>query len=120
VFGEYDELQSSIAKNKTEIMHPEYGLKPSVYYIGLPKRFVAGSVLFGDINECAENVSITLAGQGAEQTIKTDNYGDFEFEGLPSDKEYTVNVEHKDYAPLVFDVQTKSDVYLGNMILTRK
>jgi len=120
IFGEHDELKGSIADKKTEIMHPEYGLKPSVYYIGLPKRFVAGSVLFGDINECAENVSITLAGLGTEQTVKTDNYGDFEFEGLPSDKEYTVKIEHGDYAPLAFDVQTKSDVYLGNIILKRK
>jgi len=119
IFGEYDELKDLITDKKAEVMHPEFGLKPSVYYIGLPKRFVAGTVLFGDKNECAENVSVTLIGGVTEQTIKTNNYGDFEFEGLEPDQELSVKIEHPDYDSQVFDVQTKKDVYLGEIILTK-
>ena len=120
VFGEYDELKDTITDKKTEVMNPELGLKPSVYYIGLPKRFVAGAVLLGDKNECAENVTVTLMGDGGKQTKKTDNYGDFEFEGLPTDKDYTVKIEHPGYAPQEFKVNTKIDVYIGEVRLTKK
>lgn len=118
-FGEYDELKDVIAAKKAEVLHPEFGLKPNVYYIGLPKRFVAGTVIFGDTNECAENVNVSLVGQGNKKTIKTNNYGDFEFEGLPSDKEYSVYIEHPGYKPREFSVQTKFDVYLGDITLIR-
>jgi len=53
-----------------------------------------------------------------KQTIKTNNYGDFEFEGLPAEKEFSVKLEHSGYAPKEFTVQTKIDVYLGEIILT--
>lgn len=119
VFGEYDELKGSIADKRAEVMHPEFDMKPNVYYIGLPKRFVAGTVLFGDKNECAENVSVTLTGQGTAQKAKTNNYGDFEFEGLPADKEYSVKIEYPGYATQVFSAQTTKDVYLGEIILTK-
>ncbi len=118
IFGDYDELKGIITEKKAEIMHPEFGLKPSVYYIGLPKRFVAGTVLFGDKNECAENVSVTLLGQGNQKTVKTNNYGDFEFEGLEAEQEFSVRIEHPGYAPREFRVQTKTDVYLGDIVLT--
>lgn len=119
IFGEYDELKDLIADKKAEVMHPEFDMKPNVYYIGLPKRFVAGTVLFGDKNECAENVSVTLTGQGTAQKAETNNYGDFEFEGLPADKEYSVKIEHPGYATQVFSAQTTKDVYLGEIILAK-
>lgn len=121
-FGDLDDPNSEVAKliasGKTEILHPEYKMKEKVTYIGLPKRFVAGSVVFGDKDECAENVSVTLTGDGKKKKVKTDNYGDFEFEGLAEDKEYSVKIEHPGYKPQEFKVKTKVDVYLGDIILT--
>jgi len=119
VFGEYEEL-SDLAKGKEiELMHPEFGLDPCVYYTGLPKRFIAGTVLFGDKDECAEGVSITLVAQATEQKVKTNNYGDFEFEGLAADKEFSVKIECPGYNSQVFNVVTNDDVYLGEIILTK-
>jgi len=120
-FGDLDnpnsEVSKLVASGEVEILHPEYDMKDKVSYIGLPKRFIAGAVVFGDKDECAENVSVTLMGEGGKKVIKTDNYGDFEFEGLPADKEYSVKIEHPGYAPKEFSVQTKIDVYLGDIIL---
>ena len=48
VFGDLNDPKSQIAKliadSSTEIMHPEFGLKAKSVYIGLPKKFVAGTV----------------------------------------------------------------------------
>lgn len=123
VFGDLDDPNSEIAKKiasgETEPLHPEYGLNEKVRYIGLPKRFVAGSVVFGDIDECAEGVKVTLTGEGEKKTTFTNNYGDFEFEGLPADKRYTVKVEEEGYKSQEFEVKTNIDVYLGDIILTK-
>jgi len=122
IFGDLEDPNSEVSKlmasNKVEALHPEYGLKEKVRYIALPKRFIAGTVVFGDKDECAENVDVTLIGDGVKQTIKTNNYGDFEFEGLPAEKEFSVKLEHPGYAPKELTVQTKIDVYLGEIILT--
>ncbi len=119
IFGEYEDLKNIIKEKKAELLHPEFGLKPNVYYIGLPKRFVAGTVIFGDTDECAENVKVSLSGDGKKETIKTNNYGDFEFEGLEPDQKFSIKVEHPGYVNKEFNVQTKTDVYLGEIGLTK-
>jgi len=118
-FGENEEFKYLITERRAEVLHPEFGLKPNVYYIGLPKRFVAGTVIFGGTDECAENVNVTLVGKGHKETIKTNNYGDFEFEGLNANKEFTVKIEHSGYASKEFTTQTKTDVFLGEIVLTK-
>ena len=115
--GATSNLPDSVKNKKLEVMHPEFSTNPSVQYIGLPKRFVAGSVLFGDKNECAENVTVTLVGDKEKKVVKTDNYGDFEFEGLLSDANYVVKIEHPKYKAREFNVNTKADIYIGEIVL---
>lgn len=116
-FGEYDDLKKVIKEKKAEVLRPELGLKTNVYYIGLPKRFVAGTVIFGDTDECAENVSATLVAGKSLKTVKTTNYGDFEFEGLEANKEFSVMLRHPGYVSREFKVKTRKDVYLGDIVL---
>ncbi len=121
LFGDLNDPKSEISKvseaKKLEVLHPEFDLKVRVKYIGIPKRFIAGTVLLKDRDECAENAKVTLAGKGKKQTVKANNFGDFEFEGLGEGEEYAVKVEHSGYAPQSFKVQTKLDVYLGEILL---
>ena len=121
-WGERDELiRTAEAQGKAvQSMQPETGQKPSVLYIGLPGRFVAGAVILGDEEECAENATVILSGNGRDKKIKTDNYGDFEFEGLEAGRKYYVMIRHNGYAPKVIEVNTEKDVSLGTIVLERK
>jgi Fe-S-cluster-containing dehydrogenase component len=123
IFGDLGDPNSDIsrviASGKTESLHPEYGLKEKVLYIGLPKRFIAGSVVFGDSDECAEGVKVTLEGEGEKKTSLTNDYGDFEFEGLPENKAYFVKVEAPGYKSQKFDIKTGIDLCLGDIFLPK-
>ncbi len=123
IFGDLDdpdsEISGRLAAEKAEVLHPEYELREKVMYLGLPKRFIAGSVVFGDTDKCAENVTVTLAGNGEKKQTKTNNYGDFEFEGLPKDREYTVQFKHPGYRAEELKTHTKIDVYLGDIVLSK-
>ena len=127
VFGDLNDPHSEIsriiatAKGKLEVLHPEYGLMPKVQYIGIPKRFIAGEVVFRDKkDECAAGVKVTLSNKGeADKVAKTDNYGDFEFEGLDADKDYTILIEHAGYSAKKVKVRTNIDTYLGEILLSK-
>ena len=122
-FGNLDDPSSDVARamksGNAEILHPEYGMKEKVAYIGLPKRFIAGSVVFGNTDECGEGARVTLQGKGEKRVTKADNYGDFEFEGLKADKAYGIKVECAGYKPFETEVTTKVDVYLGDIVLRK-
>jgi len=123
IFGDLEDPDSQISKvtasQDLEELHPEYGLEPGVRYIGLPKRFIAGSVVLGDEeDEWAENVDVTLTDKSEKKTVKTDNYGDFEFEGLQPEQEYSLKIKFQGYAPKEFHVRTTTDIYLGEIILS--
>ena len=123
VFGDLDNPNSEAAKliasGTTEALHPEYTLKERVVYIGLPKKFIAGTVLYGDKDECAEGVTVTLSGNGGKKTAKTNFFGDFEFDGLPDDVDYRVKITARGYKERELEAKTKVDVYLGEVALEK-
>ncbi len=123
VFGDLDDPSSEISKlmasGRVEAIHPEYNLRERVRYIGLPKRFISGSVIFEDQDECAGNVSVILEGKGLRKEMLTNRFGDFEFEDLKEDEEFLVRIEHPGYISQSYSVQTKKDIYLGEIFLKR-
>ena len=88
-------MSKRLAEGEAEVFHPEYGLKGGVWYLNMPKRFVAGSLVFGDTDKCAGDVVVTLVGDGETRQATSNGFGDFEFEGLDKDKEYIL----RDQAP---------------------
>ncbi len=122
IFGDLDDPQSEVSVARAsagiEDYHPEYNTNPLVKHIGIPKRFIVGEVVRKDnTGECAEGVLVTLEGAGVKQEIRTDGFGDFEFDGLEKDASYTIRIELTGYAPQVLAVVTRRDVDLGEVVL---
>jgi Fe-S-cluster-containing dehydrogenase component len=120
-FGDLDDPKSAVAKlvaSGTEALRPEYAMGERVTYKGLPKRFVAGTVIYGDVDEVAIGADVVLSGDGKTQKAKTNSYGDFEFDGLAAYTEYAVKIEAKGYKEQSVTAKTSKDVYLGEIVLS--
>ena len=123
-FGDLDDPNSDIAKlmatKPIEAFHPEYGTRPAVMYVGIPRRFVTGEVVRADVRgECAEGAAVTLEGAGVKVATTSDSYGDFEFEGLDKNVAFKVTIALDGYGTKVFDISTHTDIDLGQVVLER-
>jgi len=101
---------------KAEVLHPE--LNPRLYYLNLPKRFVAGTVYDPEEKEVIIGANVTLSEAGSKSSYKarTDDYGDFEFENLPVGK-FTLTIENGKKSKNM-DINTEEDVSLGDIPLS--
>ncbi|MBI4789161.1 MAG: carboxypeptidase regulatory-like domain-containing protein [Chloroflexi bacterium] len=113
-FGEEADLKDLIAK--AEVMHPEYGTKPRVYYLNLPKKFIAGTVYDPGNEEVVIGATLTLSGD-ASATLKTDAFGDFWFEGL-KEGNFSLKIEAGGKSKTIANISTKKDVNLGDIALS--
>lgn len=120
-FGDLDDPKSEVARlvasGKTEPLYPEHDVKPRIHYLNVPKIFIAGSVVYGDIKECAEGASVTLTSNGKSMNATANAFGDFMFDGLAAGK-YAVKIECKGYTTKTIDVDLKTDNYLGAINLS--
>ncbi len=94
-----------------------------MYYIGLPKRFVAGTVLCEKACEPLEGAKITLLNLSTQNSIttKADNYGDFEFEWFEIDGRFSIIIEKEGYKDKKIEpILTERDAYLGEIFLSPK
>jgi Fe-S-cluster-containing dehydrogenase component len=93
------EMASIAREQKLDIMKPELGTKPRVYYKNLwryTQCFIAGSVSAKakGVVDCVEGASVRLLKNGAAVAqAKTDNYGDFKFDRLDENSgDYVVEI----------------------------
>lgn len=117
-FGEEDELRGLIDKAE-KIEPPGVNTKPRVYYIALPKKFIAGAVYDPALDECVEGALVTLMDgeDGSRLTGLSDEFGDFWFEGLKMGT-YSLSIEKEGYRPYrIESVSTEQNVNLGDIAL---
>jgi tetrathionate reductase subunit B len=77
------ETQALLAQ--AEVWKPELKdeVKPRLYYLGLPKKFIAGTLYEPKEEEVVIGATATLtAADGTVRATETDGYGDFWFEGI--------------------------------------
>lgn len=114
MFGEESELSELMAGAET--LKPELGLKTHVGYLGLPKRFIAGTVYDPGANEVVIGATCTLTGDGETFTQETNHWGDFWFNDLKIGTfSLTINAGGK--STTIADISTAKDVGLGDIAL---
>jgi hypothetical protein len=104
-----------------EVMRPELGTKPRVYYRNLwrySKCFIGGSISAeaNGVVDCVEGATVRLLRNGAQIAQATsDNYGDFKFDRLDENSgAYVVEVEAGGRTKKV-DVNLGASVNLGEI-----
>jgi tetrathionate reductase subunit B len=116
-FMEEAEAKEYIAQ--AEAIKPERKTqdKPRVYYLNLPKRFIAGTVYDPVAKEVIIGANVTLTDLASRKTYsaKTDSYGDFEFEKL-STGSFNLVIENGEKKKEI-KISTENDVSLGDIPL---
>jgi len=95
------EMARICQEDKLEVLKPELGTKPRVYYKNLnslTKVLVAGTVEW-DVDgrtECAANISVSISQSGTKVAeSKTDEFGEFKFDGFEKNSgPYQLDIVH--------------------------
>jgi hypothetical protein len=114
MFGEESELSAQMAEGET--LHPEFGVKTRVSYLGLPKKFIAGTVYDPGATEVVIGAKCTLTGEGETFTQETNHWGDFWFDGLKAGS-YSLTIEGGGKTKTIADISTALDIGLGDIPL---
>jgi Fe-S-cluster-containing dehydrogenase component len=123
-----DEVMQQIVKEEgLQVLHPEYGTRPRVYYRNLDRYFKAfiGGTLAGEIDgveECIADARIVLK-RGAQTLAETtsDPYGDFKFAGLDEGSgRYQLEIADERFAPKAVAVELGRSTYLGTIPLAAR
>lgn len=117
-FGEEEEFVDEIAK--AEVMRPELGTRPRVYYLNLPKLFIGGEVWDHANDEIIEGAKLTLTGaNGLSMETKSDEFGDFWFHKLNIGT-YTLKVEAEGYQAVIKEaIELKESLNIGDIPLQK-
>lgn len=120
---EDDEMARMARDEQLEVLKPEAGTKPRVYYRNLwrySKSFIGGSVAaeVGGVIDCVGGASVRLIKDG--QTVAratTDNYGDFKFDKLEEHSgRYTIEVSSEGRTKML-DASLGASLFLGEIRL---
>jgi Fe-S-cluster-containing dehydrogenase component len=114
-----DEDEAKELISDAQVWKPELKdeVKPRVYYLNLPGKFIAGTVYDPNEKEVIIDADciLTEASSGKELNTKTDSYGDFWFEGLKED-EYSLLIVKGDKKESFKKLDTtQEDINLGDI-----
>jgi Fe-S-cluster-containing dehydrogenase component len=119
------EMQKRVEAEKLEVLRPELGTKPRVYYRNLYRFtacFISGTVIavMDGVEDCVDGAEIELK-QGGQtiQTARSDTYGEFKFDHLePDSGAYELVLRHSEYGDARADAILASDsLYLGTLTI---
>lgn len=122
---EDEEMQAIAKKDKLEVLRPELGTRPRVYYRNLfrfNKCFIGGTVVAesdGQV-DCVLDAEVVLKrGDAALATTRSDAFGDFKFDGLDANSgEYSVEVSHPAFGKANSGVSLTDSRYIGTLRLS--
>jgi tetrathionate reductase subunit B len=119
-FGDEEDLKDVIAR--AELLKPELPTRPRVYYLNLPKKWIAGAVYDSEADECTEGATVTATNvlTGEQMSAQSDNYGDFWLKNL-EDGSYSVKIEKDGYLTLDLGPidASRTDQNLGDIVMRK-
>ena len=125
IFGDLDdpesEISRAIAAGKVTPLAGLEGEKTNVVHLNVPSVFLAGTVCLPEDDEVAigAHVKATCTECGKTFEMDTNWAGDWEFEDLPKNKPFTVEITMEGYKPVTYQVTTDSDHYVAFTVLEK-
>jgi len=123
---EEDAMPEFVRENALEVLHPEKGLKPRVYYKNMFKythSFIAGSIYYinDNLKECATDAYIKLTKDGLViNETTTDFFGDFKFDRLEDNSgKYELSIKFQDYPNKNVTVNLNKSINIGDICLNK-
>jgi Fe-S-cluster-containing dehydrogenase component len=124
VFGDLadpdSEISKLIAANKVTQLECLGDMGSSVVHLNIPTAFLAGTVAYPkELEEVCIGAKVVITNQatGETQEMLTNWAGDYEFEDLPRDTKFTVEITMDGFKPVVIDTATgkgdQADHYVG-------
>ena len=118
------EMARMVRDDGLEVLKPELGTKPRVWYKNLWRystAFIGGSVSAqanGTV-DCVEGATVRLMKDGgAIAETETDNYGDFKFDRLEQDSgAYQVEIDADGHEKKTVEAELTESIYLGEIRL---
>ena len=125
IFGDLEDPNSEISlfakehESELEDFQPAFKAEPGVKYMYLPKPFICGEVTFE--GECVKGAKVTAVCDdcGKVRETVTDFLGDFELQGLPTNKPFTVTIEAEGCKAKVLTCRTAGSVNFGEIVLEK-
>ncbi len=121
---EDDEMQRLSAAEELQVLHPEYGTRPRVYYKNLHRVnrcFIGGTVIapVSGVKDCLRAASVVVhQGDRKVGEAQTDAFGEFRIDRLePGSGGYTLEIAAPGYEPHTCGVQLGESLYLGTIEL---
>ncbi|MCF8095262.1 MAG: hypothetical protein K9J79_07865 [Desulfobacteraceae bacterium] len=117
------EMAGIAASEGLEPYKPELGTRPRVLYKNLykwHKIFVAASVGYKDVDECAEGALLSVSRKGVKEgEAAANNYGEVLLDKLEPGVEYEVTIAAAGYKPYVTVVRPDESLNIGLVLLEK-
>ena len=119
------EMDTIVKNEKLEILQPEKGTNPRVYYKNLyryEKCFIAGSIAVqtNGITDCAAGAIVRLYRDNKEiASTVSDAFGDFKFDGLIENSgNYTIRIKYKEFQEIAIDAVLGTSISLPDILIS--
>jgi hypothetical protein len=98
-----------------EVYRPEFMTRPTVFWRGLPKPWIAGMLIDAARDEVIAGAAVTAtdALESKSLTVRSDEFGEFWIRDLASGRTYNLDISVPGYRPFRTVVTTDGDRDLG-------